>query len=105
MTRTRKKAPQGGRKRTLLIAVLVVLATIITVVALTEPRQLPARIADHTAVRMVYAWRDNVQDRVHRMIYPLSDLREEQHDPQQDGVGYDKDDRKALDELLESKTP
>lgn len=102
--RKRKSAAASPSKLRRVVWGLVGVAVIILgVIALTEPRQLPAVIADHTGVRMAYAWRDATYTRVHNWIYPLASLREKDADPKVDGVGYKEQDREALDKLLQSK--
>lgn len=101
--RKRKTAATGSTKRRIIVVTLVLLTAALATLMLTEPRQLPAVIADHAAVRTAYAWRDTAQERVHNWMYPLAQLRTQQADPKSDGVGYKEKDREALDQLLQSK--
>lgn len=93
----------GSKKHRILLALFVVIAALLAILILTEPRQLPAVIADHPAVRSAYLWRDSTYTAVHNWMYPLSTLRAKEVDPERDGVGYKKKDRDALDQLLEGK--
>ncbi len=99
--RKKKSASHSGGKRKLLWALAGVLAVIIAILALTQPRQLPAVIADHHIVRTAYAWRDVLYTKVHHTIYPLAALRDD--NSARDEVGYQEKDRDALDQLLKSK--
>lgn len=97
------KAHQHGwsKKRKALTALVLLLAVLTAVIALTEPQQLPARIADHRAVRTAYVWRDGIERRVHNFIYPLAALRDDAPAPATSGAGYTKHDRNALDDLIQ----
>lgn len=101
--RKKKAAATGSTKRRIIVILLLLVAALLATLMLTEPRQLPALIADHTAVRTAYAWRDSTQERVHNWMYPLAQLRTQEADPKSDGVGYKEKDREALDQLLQSK--
>ncbi len=101
--RKKKAAATGKTKKRIIVVVLVLIAVGLATLLLTEPRQLPALIADHAAVRTAYAWRDSAKERVHNWMYPLAALRPQEQDPARDGVGYKEQDRDALDKLLQSK--
>lgn len=89
-----------SKKRKVVVALLALLAVFAAIIALTEPQQLPARIADHRAVRTAYVWRDGIERRVHNAIYPLAALRDDAPAPATSGAGYTKHDRNALDDLI-----
>ena len=105
MTTRRKRKPAktgpSWTKRIILACVLVALALAATL-ALTEPRQLPALVADHQAVRKAYHWRDETYQTVYHWMYPLASLREDTTAPT-DGTGYNKQDRQSLEQLIDSK--
>ncbi len=106
MAKPRKRKSAAGAPSTLrrvLWGMFALIVIALGVIAVTQPRQLPAVIADHNAVRTAYAWRDAGYTRVHNWIYPLASLREKDADPKRDGVGYKEQDREALDQLLQSK--
>lgn len=106
MAKPRKRktvSASPSRLRRVLWGVAALVVIILAVIALTEPRQLPAVVADHAGVRMAYATRDDIKTRIHNWMYPLASLRTAPHDPVQDGVGYKEKDREALDQLLQSK--
>lgn len=106
MSKPRKRknaAATPSKPRRVMWALLALVVIAVAVIALTEPRQLPAVIADHNAVRTAYSWRDATYTRVHNWMYPLATLREKDTDVAHDGVGYKEKDREALDKLLESK--
>jgi hypothetical protein len=96
----RKKTAGTKRRRWPLVVVALSLA-VSAVICLTEPRQLPALVADQPAVRRVYAFRDGVAAWVHRQLYPLSALRDDAK--VKSGAGYSATDRDALDDLINQK--
>lgn len=96
----RRRKPSAFKRR-LLLGIAIVLLSAVLAVCLTEPRQLPARVADHQAVRTAYQWRDTVSARVYNWIYPLAHLREDA--PASAGKGYSNDARDAMDALIEEK--
>lgn len=111
---SRKRHQRHPVRRALLIVTVCVIA-LGTGVALTTPRDLPAAIADHPATRTVYAWRDDIAARIHAWMYPLASLRKDAPDTTSNttpnttgntgraGTGYSKNDRKKLDQLIDTE--
>lgn len=99
---TRKRKPVSRKRRWLLAGIAAVLA-VMAAITLTEPRQLPAAVADHQGVRVVYGWRDRAAESVYNWFHPLARLREDRPAKPTAGTGYSDQARDALDELIEEK--